>query len=1496
MVYGVVMKNTGKYLLLDFGRYRDSGDKRKPLFTAGLVDQYDKLAIDKHLDFDDYVRASIMGDTAVHVSLPNFKREIVEDKHDNKYLNNVAIRFDRIANRNDLVLIGDIFFTTNKRGFTERRYSVKGILSIDPNVGHHGEIRSENRIVVRLFENGKWEDGINPDSQWPTDEQKSDNLFSNDYILKLKGESAEDGMFVVDKPKQVLEYLANWENYIESRKYIIEKSSEPVFFLSDAPNVFKAYFTDGNLHDSVDSGKLLHPALSGSKRGKNWTTEKVDETSRVGIVLHFWIDEDHKNYIEGKRAKRNNIESKINSFIRNPNILVDPKITPNLYRREDQILPPFRDRSITNALFEKVEPESELNDLEQELEIRIARSERKSAEACKNAIKSELDKYSEGELNITLQGFEREQRPAISRRILADIERMISEERAMLAKKMESNEEERTLFNETISEINAEIERTDSDLKNLKSESEAILEKFENNRDKLTDSLKKKVDENSKEIKSHNEKLKALDIEREDIKSKISKLSKEIDSFKREYDAVYSKYNPEKETESELAGSVERERQSLLNDKKAELTSTLEAEYDIKLKAEQIDIKSDIKARKEFAVEEHSIARFHVFQEVETTEGDDIDSLVKKYSSRMRANLALRKDFTGDLAIIGRQDKALHNFMEGYTMNPFLATYLFSPASSGDMAQKDVRFYLQNLNEGQTEAIRKALSSNGMFLLQGPPGTGKTQVIAELTAQFVTEGKKVLIASENNKAVDNAFSRLPKIPVVRPMRILSQSAKSKDNPHAMSALLKNFYENIINSLGAEISKYDNAQKYESEMEEHISSLNQRLDSIRATEQRIKGLQESINRVESELNAKWNTLERQRTSYMFDHQKIEDLRDSKKQITSFEDEEFLNVLFGRVLKECDIDLRNYEYRGILKSIYNLNSDEISEEYDLYEKNKPLFELFEMKNKKGISPKEIIGINKEISNYEQNHSVSIADFKIVSLFSSVPSKKSVREIKDIIAEETDLRLDEKDRAIRKLKEESPDISLTESNIKRLKAERENLLQDPTYKDLDLQRNEFFNTVNRIFGDLKIIRSFKKEEDAISILKEEKERISREMKSNNKKSGEKIEAYRKISKYLESEGLVEADSDIYNPDLLECVNVIGMTCSANIKFDNEFEDDQKIDLSELNIDVVIIDEVSKIPFIELLQPILYGKTVVLVGDHKQLPPMYPGKIDKEEMDKYDSDIINPDLEKKYRDMFEDKSFFEELFNKTPESNKIMLTKQYRMHRAIMKIDNVFYGGKLELGCRDDQKQHYLNIDGAHGKKIISERNHVLFVDCKGNENQESGSTSFTNHEEAKVVNRLLELIDKNCRYDRNGRKLGYEFNKRHDERLSVGVISTYADQARLIKRLRNTKYKSFNDSGDEKFGIKSVDDFQGDERDIIILSLVRTDKRAKFLQDYRRINVAISRARRLLIIVGNKSALESMFTTLDNNRVPIYKNIISAVERENGYLSQADILGSE
>ena len=91
--------------------------------------------------------------------------------------------------------------------------------------------------------------------------------------------------------------------------------------------------------------------------------------------------------------------------------------------------------------------------------------------------------------------------------------------------------------------------------------------------------------------------------------------------------------------------------------------------------------------------------------------------------------------------------------------------------------------------------------------------------------------------------------------------------------------------------------------------------------------------------------------------------------------------------------------------------------------------------------------------------------------------------------------------------------------------------------------------------------------------------------------------------------------------------------------------------------------------------------------------------------------------------------------------------------------------------------------------------------------------------------------------------------------------------------------------------------MDDFQGDERDIIILSLVRTG-RSTFISDFRRINVAMSRARRLLVLVGNAESLEQEEIDLDGQGEPrpVYKEIIDRVKESGGYLTSDDVMEVE
>ena len=77
--------------------------------------------------------------------------------------------------------------------------------------------------------------------------------------------------------------------------------------------------------------------------------------------------------------------------------------------------------------------------------------------------------------------------------------------------------------------------------------------------------------------------------------------------------------------------------------------------------------------------------------------------------------------------------------------------------------------------------------------------TGKTQVIAEIVSQFVQRGKKVVIASETHKAIDNVFERLPYLADIRPLRLLPDKS-SKDTEYRPENLVDNFYGNISNKM------------------------------------------------------------------------------------------------------------------------------------------------------------------------------------------------------------------------------------------------------------------------------------------------------------------------------------------------------------------------------------------------------------------------------------------------------------------------------------------------------------------------------------------------------------------------------------------------------------------------------------------------------------------------------------------------------------------------
>ena len=261
----------------------------------------------------------------------------------------------------------------------------------------------------------------------------------------------------------------------------------------------------------------------------------------------------------------------------------------------------------------------------------------------------------------------------------------------------------------------------------------------------------------------------------------------------------------------------------------------------------------------------------------------------------------------------------------------------------------------------------------------------------------------------------------------------------------------------------------------------------------------------------------------------------------------------------------------------------------------------------------------------------------------------------------------------------------------------------------------------------------------------------------------------------------------------------------------------------IARTKFDVAIIDEASQATIPSVLIPISKAHRFILAGDHKQLPPT----------------IISDkawELEK---------TLFEELIKLYPFKSQL-LNVQYRMNSLLMKFPNAeFYNNSLKSDSSVDEIT--INDITQSGE----EEEAMLFIDTS-----EIDSEGEKHLKDSKSIINKLEA-DVAVRIANDYLKAGLN----EDE---IGIISPYADQVKIIQDKTPVE-------------VKTVDGFQGREKEIIIISTVRSNENGNigFLKDLRRLNVAITRAKRKLIIIGNKD-------TLMHN--PTYARLIEFVEDEN------------
>ena len=254
-----------------------------------------------------------------------------------------------------------------------------------------------------------------------------------------------------------------------------------------------------------------------------------------------------------------------------------------------------------------------------------------------------------------------------------------------------------------------------------------------------------------------------------------------------------------------------------------------------------------------------------------------------------------------------------------------------------------------------------------------------------------------------------------------------------------------------------------------------------------------------------------------------------------------------------------------------------------------------------------------------------------------------------------------------------------------------------------------------------------------------------------------------------------------------------------------------------------------------------------VIFAGDHCQLPPT----------------VKSVEAERAGLS----RSLMESVVDKCRSAVEL-LTVQYRMNEAIMRFSSDwFYGGRLqaaeEVKCRG-----ILDFDSPVEWLDTSEMDF--------SEKYVSATGGRVNPDEGEFMLDSLEAYIK-----RIGEK------RVEDENLDFAVISPYKAQVSWLRR--NAKKRNVLRRLKGKIAINTIDGFQGQERDVVFISLVRSNDDGKigFLSDLRRMNVAMTRARMKLVIIGSAATL---------TRHPFYEKLFLSQKKENGVKKVSEISGGE
>ena len=311
----------------------------------------------------------------------------------------------------------------------------------------------------------------------------------------------------------------------------------------------------------------------------------------------------------------------------------------------------------------------------------------------------------------------------------------------------------------------------------------------------------------------------------------------------------------------------------------------------------------------------------------------------------------------------------------------------------------------------------------------------------------------------------------------------------------------------------------------------------------------------------------------------------------------------------------------------------------------------------------------------------------------------------------------------------------------------------------------------------------------------------------------------------------------------------------------------------LEGMKFGTLFIDEAAQALEAACWIPMKRASRVILAGDHCQLPPTVKSIA-----------ALRAGL---------GKTLMERIAENKPEV-VTLLKIQYRMNDEIMRFSSDwFYGGKVESAPQIKYRS-VLDYDhpitwidtgeGSEERRVKSEEFNSSSDDASEGSEEQENSSLFTHHSslyKEQFVGESFGRINK-AEAELTLLTLAEYFTKIGKQRvlsesIDVGIISPYRAQVQYLKKLIK-KYEFFKPYR-RLISVNTVDGFQGQERDVILISLVRSNDEGQigFLKDLRRMNVAMTRARMKLIILGNKETM---------TKHPFYKKLWEYVEAINNH----------